>query len=107
MKTYTIVERPYAYAGAIITVEFGRDTFGPQCLGYDAVREACAEHILDAVREACAEHILDAVREAFPGAEVVAVGNGGRTSATMPDGEDFTREVREVVTQAFDTFDWG
>lgn len=95
MKTYTIVERPYAYAGAIITVEFGRDTFDPQCLGSDAVREACAEHI------------LDAVREAFPGAEVVAVGNGGRTSATMPDGEDFTREVREVVTQAFDTFDWG
>ena len=95
MKTYTIVERPYAYADAIITVEFGRDTFDPQCLGSDAVREACAEHI------------LDAVREAFPGAEVVAVGNGGRTSATMPDGEDFTREVREVVTQAFDTFDWG
>lgn len=93
MKTYTIVERPYA--GASITVEVGRDTIDPQGLGSDAEREACAEHI------------LDAVREAFPGAEVVAVGNGGRTSATMPDGEDFTREVREVVTQAFDTFDWG
>ena len=88
-------ENELTYAGASITVEVGRDTIDPQGLGSDEDAEACAEHI------------LDAVREAFPGAEVVAVGNGGRTSATMPDGEDFTREVREVVTQAFDTFDWG
>jgi hypothetical protein len=82
------------YTGASITVHVGRDTIDPQGLGSD-----------DEV-DACEEHILDAVRAAFPGAEVRAVGNGGRTSATMRDGEDFTAEVRTVVTQAFDSFEW-
>ena len=41
MKTYTIVERPYA--GASITVEVGRDTIDPQGLGSDEDAEACAE----------------------------------------------------------------
>jgi hypothetical protein len=82
------------HAGADITVEIGRDTIDPQGLASD-----------DEV-DACEEHILDAVRAAFPGATVRAVGNGGRTSATMRDGEDFTAEVRAVVTQTFDGFNW-
>ena len=82
------------HAGADITVEVHRGTIDPQGLGSD-----------DEVA-ACEEHILDAVRAAFPGAEVRAVGNGGRTSAAMRDGEDFTDEVRAVVTQAFDGFNW-
>jgi hypothetical protein len=88
----TIAEVPYA--GASITVHVGRDTIDPQGLGSD---EECA---------ACEEYILDAVRTAFPGADVRAVGNGGRTSATMRDGTDFTAEVETVVTQAFDGFNW-
>lgn len=83
-----------SHAGASITVHVGRDTIDPQGLGSD---EECA---------ACEEHILDAVRAAFPGAEVRAVGNGGRTGGVTRDGEDFTAEVRTVVTQAFDSFEW-
>ncbi len=82
------------HAGASITVHVGRDTIDPQGLGSD---EECAT---------CEEHILDAVREAFPGATVRAVGNGGRTSATMRDSTDFTDEVKAVVTRAFDDYSW-
>ena len=83
-----------SYTGADLTVEVHRGTIDPQGLGSD-----------DEVA-ACEEHILDAVRAAFPGATVRAVGNGGRTSATMRDGTDFTAEVETVVTQAFDGFNW-
>lgn len=86
------VEVPYA--GAEITVHVGRDTIDPQGLSSD---EEC---------DACEEHILDAVREAFPGATVRAVSRGGRTSGTTRDGVNLDAEVRAVVTQAFDTFNW-
>ena len=82
------------HAGASITVHVGRDTIDPQGLGSD---EECAT---------CEKHILDAVRTAFPGADVRAVGNGGRTSATMRDSTDFTDEVKAVVTRAFDDYSW-
>jgi hypothetical protein len=71
-----------------------RSTIDPQGLGSD-----------DEVA-ACEEYILDAVRTAFPGADVRAVGNGGRTGGATRTGEDFTDEVRAVVTQAFDGFNW-
>ena len=83
-----------AYAGADITVHVGRDTIDPQGLGSD---EECA---------ACEEHILDAVRAAFPGATVRPVNRGGRTSGTTRDGVNLDAEVRAVVTQAFDSFEW-
>lgn len=86
------VEVPYA--GTEILVEVGRHTIDPQGLGSD---EECA---------ACEEHILDAVRAAFPGATVRPVNRGGRTSGTTRDGVNLDAEVREVVTQAFDTFEW-
>ena len=82
------------HAGASITVEVHRGTIDPQGLGSD---EEC---------DACEEYILDAVRTAFPGAEVRAVGNGGRTGGVTRDGEDFTAEVRTVVTRAFDDYSW-
>lgn len=80
------------YAGADITVS--TDGIDPQGLGSD---EECA---------ACEEHILDAVREAFPGATVRAVSRGGRTGGVTRDGEDISDEVKAVVTQAFDSFEW-
>ena len=83
-----------SFAGASITVHAGRDTIDPQGLGSD---EECA---------ACEEHILDAVRAAFPGADVRAVGNGGRTSGTTRDGVTLDDEVRTVVTRAFDDYGW-
>jgi hypothetical protein len=82
------------HAGASITVHVGRDTIDPQGLGSD---EECA---------ACEEYILDAVRTAFPGATVRAVGNGGRTGGATRTGEDFTDEVKAVVTRAFDDYNW-
>jgi len=86
------VEVPYA--GAEILVEVGRHTIDPQGLGSD-----------DEVA-ACEEHILDAVRAAFPGATVRPVNRGGRTSGTTRDGVNLDDEVRAVVTQAFDGFEW-
>lgn len=86
---------PEAYAGASITVEVGRHTIDPQGLGTD---EEC---------ERCEAHILDAVREAFPGADVRAVGVGGRTSGVTASDEDITDEVRHVVNDAFNAFMGG
>lgn len=86
------VEVPYA--GTSITVHVGRDTIDPQGLGSD-------EEVA-----ACEEHILDAVRAAFPGAEVRAVGNGGRTSGMTRDGVSLDDEVKAVVTRAFDDYGW-
>ena len=48
----------------------------------------------------------DAVREAFPCADVRAVSSGGRMSGTTRNGADLTDEVKAVVTQAFDSFEW-
>ena len=94
MTTTETLSDSTSYTGASITVRVGRDTIDPEGLGSD---EECA---------ACEEHILDAVRSAFPGADVRAVGNGGRTSGTTRTGEDLTDEVKAVVTAAFDSFAW-
>lgn len=80
------------YYGASITVELHRGTIDPQGIGSDEELESCREYI------------LDAVREAFPGADVRAVGNGGRTGASHADGREFTREVREVERAAWDAW---
>ncbi len=74
---------------ASITVEVGRHTIDPQGLASDEENE----HV-----EEC---IMDAVRAAFPGADVRAVGLGGRTSGTDANGEDITPEVVRVVNEAF------
>lgn len=84
--------RESEYAGALITVEVGRHTIDPQGLASDEEAEACEAHI------------LDAVREAFPGADVRAVGLGGRTGGCMSDGREFDGEVRDVVNEAFNSF---
>ncbi len=94
MTTTETLSDSTPHAGAWITVHVGRDTIDPQGLGSD---EECA---------AVEEHILDAVREAFPGADVRAVGNGGRTSGVTRGGVDLTDEVKAVVTRAFDDFAW-
>jgi len=75
---------------ATITVEISRNTIDPEGLASDAEYAAAGEHI------------LDAVRTAFPGADVRAVGNGGRTSGVDADGRDLTRDVRATVNAAFD-----
>jgi len=76
---------------ASITVEVGRHTIDPQGLASDEENE----HVEG--------HIMDAVRAAFPGADVRAVGVGGRTSGVSADGEDITSEVVRVVNEAFNS----
>jgi hypothetical protein len=73
-----------------ITVRIGRDTIDPEGTGTD---EECAAY---------ESNVLDAVREAFPGADVRAVGQGGRTSGVDAEGHDITAAVREVVREASD-----
>lgn len=90
MDSVTIAEVPYAGADICVST----DGIDPQGVGSDEERGACAEHI------------LDAVRAAFPGATVRPVNRGGRTSGTTRDGANLDAEVRAVVTQAFDSFEW-
>lgn len=80
------------FEGASICVEVGRHTIDPQGIASD-----------DEI-EACEAFILDAVREAFPGADVRAVGRGGRTGALRADGWDFGDELEHVVTRAYSDF---
>lgn len=75
-----------------ITVEVSRDSIDPQGIGSDEQFESCREYI------------LDAVKTAFPGAEVTAVGHGGKTTAYTDAGQDLSYDVRGVVNRAFD--DW-
>lgn len=74
-----------------ITVELDRDSIDPQGIGSDEDLASCREYV------------LDAVKTAFPGADVREVRSGGRTSGL--DGErDISRDVKEVVNQAFDAW---
>lgn len=90
--TVEVVE--LTHAGTSICVELHQGVLDPQGL-------ATGDEV-----DCCEKHILAAVREAFPGADVRAVGRGGRTSGLTRDGEDITRDVRDVVEAAFDSFDW-
>ncbi len=77
---------------ASITVEIHRGTIDPA-----GEFEWSAGYV-----EACQDYVLESVREAFPGADVRAVGNGGRTSGTDAEGRDITSDVRTAVALAFD-----
>lgn len=74
----------------IITVEIHRGTIDPIGMCTDAeVQTIC-------------DHVLDVLRGRFPGAEIRAVGPGGRTSGTDESGRDVTVEVQRIVESVLD-----
>lgn len=73
-----------------ITVHLSRGTIDPQGLASDSDVAAIEASI------------LDEVRAEYPEAEVIAVGDGGRTSGVDADGRDITSEVRAFVNAAFE-----